>query len=188
MEFYDRNKLYGEVWSEPLTSVAKYYGVSDVAIKKACRQLNVLTPGRGYWQKVRNGARIDKPRLAPANGEIARHEKPRLNKQMGNAGLDAGAVVTSQVEMVPVADKLTHPHALVAKTFERMKNYWKASRDKEPVLSLFRGILNVRVSKSSAERALCIMDALLKYFEKQGFSIECGNDRPSHTIVVIDGE
>ena len=45
MEDYDREKLYQEVWSEPMTAVAKRYGVSDVALKKACRKLNVSNPG-----------------------------------------------------------------------------------------------------------------------------------------------
>jgi hypothetical protein len=36
MDIYDREKLYEEVWNESVTIVARKYGVSDVAIKKAC--------------------------------------------------------------------------------------------------------------------------------------------------------
>ncbi|NLB96602.1 MAG: hypothetical protein GX785_12955, partial [Armatimonadetes bacterium] len=36
---YERDKLYEEVWSEPVTAVAKRYGVSDVAIHKTCKRL-----------------------------------------------------------------------------------------------------------------------------------------------------
>ena len=40
-----REQLYAEVWAEPATKVAERYGVSDVAIAKWCRRMNV--PGRG---------------------------------------------------------------------------------------------------------------------------------------------
>ena len=43
-----------------MTTVAKKYGVSDVAIKKACTKLNVPTLGVDYWQKIKAGAKIDR--------------------------------------------------------------------------------------------------------------------------------
>jgi hypothetical protein len=48
---YDREKLYKEVWAEPTQKVAARYGVSDVALAKACRQLQIPKPPRGYWAK-----------------------------------------------------------------------------------------------------------------------------------------
>jgi len=48
---YDREKLYTEVWAEPTQKVAARYGISDVALAKACRQLQVPKPPRGYWAK-----------------------------------------------------------------------------------------------------------------------------------------
>jgi integrase len=52
---YNRKKLYDEVWSEPAISVAKWYGISDVALAKMCRKLSVPLPGVGYWAKVAAG-------------------------------------------------------------------------------------------------------------------------------------
>ena len=60
MSQYNRAKLYEEVWKEP---VAKRYGVSDTALAKACRRLNVPLPPRGYWAKVRAGASVSIPAL-----------------------------------------------------------------------------------------------------------------------------
>jgi len=45
-EIYEREKLYQEVWEEPVLVVAKRYGVSDVALAKACRRLAVPLPPR----------------------------------------------------------------------------------------------------------------------------------------------
>ena len=63
MKRYDRVKLYEEVWKEPVSVVARRYGVSDTALAKACRRLNVPLPPRGYWAKVRAGASVSIPAL-----------------------------------------------------------------------------------------------------------------------------
>jgi hypothetical protein len=55
---YDRERLYEEVWSEPTQQVAKRYGVSDVAIAKACALLGVPKPPRGYWAKKVAGQKV----------------------------------------------------------------------------------------------------------------------------------
>ncbi len=34
---YEREKLYKEVWAEPMTTVSKRYGISDVALRKNAR-------------------------------------------------------------------------------------------------------------------------------------------------------
>ena len=55
---YDRQRLYEEVWSEPTQQVAKRYGVSDVAIAKACALLAIPKPPRGYWAKKVAGQKV----------------------------------------------------------------------------------------------------------------------------------
>lgn len=63
MYTYDRNKLYEEVWHEPVSTVAKRYGVSNIALAKTCRRLNVPLPPRGYWAKVKSGQPVTRPKL-----------------------------------------------------------------------------------------------------------------------------
>ena len=61
---YERQRLYEEVWSEPTQQVAKRYGVSDVAIAKACALLAIPKPPRGYWAKKAAGQKLpDRPLL-----------------------------------------------------------------------------------------------------------------------------
>jgi len=62
-ETYDREKLYEEVWKEPALVVARRYGISSVALAKACRKLSVPLPPRGYWARVR--ARRNAPPRPP---------------------------------------------------------------------------------------------------------------------------
>ena len=55
---YNRQRLYEEVWAEPSQKVAQGYGVSDVAIAKACALLDIPKPPRGYWAKKAAGRRV----------------------------------------------------------------------------------------------------------------------------------
>lgn len=56
---YDRKTLYNEVWSAPITRVAQKYSVSDVAIHKTCKSMNIPTPPAGFWAKVRAGKKVE---------------------------------------------------------------------------------------------------------------------------------
>lgn len=69
VNLYEREKLYEEVWSKPVTHVAKDYGVSDVAIHKICKSMNIPTPPNGYWAKLKHGKEVKKVPLPPAEKE-----------------------------------------------------------------------------------------------------------------------
>ena len=63
-----REELYQLVWSEPVVKVATRFGVSDVAVAKACRKHNIPLPGRGYWARLEAGQKLKRPPLPdPAN-------------------------------------------------------------------------------------------------------------------------
>ena len=60
---YERVKLYEEVWAEAVTTVAKRYGISDVALRKICKKLAVPVPPLGYWARVAAGRKPPTPLL-----------------------------------------------------------------------------------------------------------------------------
>jgi hypothetical protein len=60
---FEREKLFDEVWTTPVTTLAKGYGLSDVGLRKICLALDVPLPPRGYWQKLAAGKRTPKPAL-----------------------------------------------------------------------------------------------------------------------------
>jgi hypothetical protein len=62
---YDREKIYEEIWSEPIQHVAKRYGISDVGLAKVCRKLNIPRPGRGYWAKKAAGKTVPRQMSLP---------------------------------------------------------------------------------------------------------------------------
>src|SRR3984885_2440146 len=54
-EQLSRTKLYDLVLSEPMWNLSARFGISDVALKKACARAIIPTPERGYWAKKEAG-------------------------------------------------------------------------------------------------------------------------------------
>ena len=50
-----KEELEELVWQMPTTKVAQLFGVSDKAIEKRCKLLNIEKPPRGYWRKLATG-------------------------------------------------------------------------------------------------------------------------------------
>lgn len=50
----DEDELIRLVWAFPTSAVARMLGVSDVAIAKRCKRLNIKKPPRGYWIKQKH--------------------------------------------------------------------------------------------------------------------------------------
>jgi hypothetical protein len=57
-----REKLYEQVWSEPMLKVAVRYGVSASYLARICKLMNVPKPERGYWARQAAGWN---PRIPP---------------------------------------------------------------------------------------------------------------------------
>lgn len=46
-----RRELYDLVWSKPISKLVEHFGVSGVAIAKACSRAHVPVPPRGWWAR-----------------------------------------------------------------------------------------------------------------------------------------
>lgn len=58
-----RSELFELVWSEPRTTLAKRFKLSDVAIGKHCRKANIPMPPPGYWARKLAGKTSTRPPL-----------------------------------------------------------------------------------------------------------------------------
>ena len=54
-EHPNKETLEKLIWTKPTLEVAKEFGVSDKAVEKLCKKLEVEKPPRGYWNKVKAG-------------------------------------------------------------------------------------------------------------------------------------
>ena len=63
---YDRERLFEELWSEPMNEVGRKRGMSEAALSTLCRKLEIPTPPRGYWaRKTAAQAQSPRPKLLP---------------------------------------------------------------------------------------------------------------------------
>lgn len=195
----DRATLYEEVWTTPVSRLAERYGISDVALKKVCRRMNVPTPPRGYWARVRHGHTVQKPPLPPpGRGTPETHTfypNPASEPEPGRPGPkpEIPAPLRSVADKVVVADALRNPDPFVVQTRDALKERLKTWRPEHRVYARLSpgetGTINVDVCPSSIPRALRLLDAVLKGARRAGFEVSAGrrgSERDVH--FVIEGE
>ena len=81
-----RTALYDLVWTKPVSELAKEFGISDVALAKRCRAINIPLPPRGYWARVAAGQKPRRPALPPFGSE-----RPRSHSDTTAKPLRSGA-------------------------------------------------------------------------------------------------
>lgn len=164
---FTREKLYEEVWTRPVTQLAKEIGVSDVALAKICRKLNVPVPPRGYWARIAAGHPSKRPALPTPTTTTAQAHVFR--RWRAPEGAIAPTVKEDDAPVVAVAPTLESPHRLIrtsrASLQRAAKEYNCPARPTEQAL-------DVAVSEVALDRALRVMDALLKALEERGHSVE----------------
>jgi hypothetical protein len=57
---FERNALYEEVWTVPLTHLAKKYSLSDNGLRKVCKAMNIPLPANGHWARIAAGQTIER--------------------------------------------------------------------------------------------------------------------------------
>ena len=65
--YYNREKLYSDVWKHSLAALCKQYGVLHAALVNACETLNVPRPPMGYWTQKELGKASSAPELPSFN-------------------------------------------------------------------------------------------------------------------------
>ena len=66
-----RQQLFEYVWTTPMRTLAKDFGISDVGLAKVCRRYDIPRPPVGYWAKLEHGKKVPKPSLR-ANEKLDR--------------------------------------------------------------------------------------------------------------------
>ncbi len=186
----DRATLYAQVWETPLSRLAPTYGVTDVALKKACDRLGVPTPPRGYWAKRQHGHDVPRPPLPSPTPGAPTSYTVRVT------GPSAAPIPEPQAERSPlppaldppptveVPDELRRPTPLVRATRAALKG---AATDTYGRLYTHRAPLDLEVSPQTLSRALRIADAFLRAAQAVGFQVETPPEG-GRAHFVVDGE
>jgi hypothetical protein len=178
----DRDKLYEEVWTEPMTKVSKRYEISDVALAKVCKKLEIPVPERGYWARVAHGQKPKQKALpkrskdTPQQSEVHPVPVPQWKEPTEAASL----------EEIHIPDILDAPHPL---TIKLRKSLEKQKPDSYGRLSSSREDINVQVGPESVQRLLRIVDAFVKASEERSYKfISQDRDQDRGVLILIDGQ
>ena len=184
-----RSELYELVWSEPMSTLAPKYGLSDVGMAKICRRLRVPRPWRGYWARKDAGQKV-KPTPLPKLPASSPTEflEVTLHRGVVRSADEAEGPVADQARFealpenrISVAAILSDPHPLVALTVKALRG---AKSNKGVLVPKAKKCLAIRVSIGSADRAACIFDALLKALDVRGFTTSL-RERNEKTETVV---
>lgn len=177
-----RNKLYEQVWKEPMSRLARRYNISDVGLAKVCRKLKVPIPPRGYWARVQSGQKPVRPEL------------PKLTK--GAPETATISPVVSRSRDLPEAVRLQRSfeadpaHRIVVNSDRKLHPFVQATKT---ALAAKRQSgsstvpLNIRVSEGIRDRALLLMSTMIYALEERGFSAEAAGEK-SGSALIIKGE
>ncbi|MCQ1530071.1 hypothetical protein [Lutispora saccharofermentans] len=192
----EREELYNEIWSEPVITVAKRYGMSDNGLRKHCKRLGIPLPPSGYWARVKAGQKVPKPALPKVTGELKKHVRNYAIKyrtgieQLTDAELMADEelcllkdetkkLIKDICSQVQVKGQLRSPHHLITEHKEEV--IYRKKRDKAlkqanfnstyyaNVKSKYREnnpILPINVSESNLNRVYRILDAIISTLEE----------------------
>lgn len=186
--FITREILYQKIWEIPAIKLALELGISDVALGKICKKLDIPKPPPGYWSRVQFGYKISIPSLPPAKKDIPSGayvtptEKQKCSPVTDKKVLDKVAQVTQPINKIKVSDSLRNPHPLTKQTKEILSN--SKPDDYGALIGRWKeDCLDIRVSKSSLKRSLLIMDALIKALEKNGMRFSGSKQRRGETEI-----
>jgi hypothetical protein len=181
-----REQLYEMVWSQPVWSLAKKWGVSDVGLAKVCKRHNIPRPSLGYWAKRQAGIKVQQKPLPKGDDEriieISGHPRDNENTNQKKPYFKVTKSLRRQLSSIVVSKTLTEPHALVKQTADILGP--RPPNRIGIIEPLRKHSLNVEVSPISLQRALRIMDALLKALEDMGGTVSL---KGNSTLVSING-
>jgi len=162
-----RERLYEEVWAEPMTKVALKYNVSSSFMARVCTWLNVPRPERGYWAKLAVGKTTRRPPLPEAEpgdelewnryGQARRAKlpppKPPREKKTKHR---------SRSELPERHPLLQDAQQYFDEARETSDGYLKPSK---------RLMVDVIASKQTCSRALDVANELFLLFEESGHEV-----------------
>src|ERR1700737_3808082 len=191
-----REKLHEAVWSEPMRTVAKRFGVSDVALAKRCRRMAIPLPGRGYWAKKAAGKKVRPISLPKAiSGQTIESFEINLRRTVSvepsSAELNVGPVwdqkrfEASPENQIVVPTTLEKPRKEIRHTRASLN---RAGRNQRGLLRpTDKGCFDIQVTKTSIGRAILIAQALLDAADARSIEFTLSSDNKLRTVFAVQG-
>jgi len=177
-----REELYENVWSTPMMQLAKEFNMSDVGLDKVCKKMEIPRPGRGYWRKIETG---QKPKLKklPALTKNGQSRVQIWPEKYRNESLPK---IDKQTTNIDFMSALVDPHPLVEATQNTLLN--GKPDEKGIIKKCAKRVLQINVTHGTVDRALLIMDTILKEAEKRGYFVALEKqDEGCKTTITVEG-
>lgn len=181
--------LHHQLWQKSMSAIAKDWNISAQSIRKACDKFNIPRPQSGHWTLVSLGKapiKISLPKNVDESLMIT--IKKRIKAKISKSVAKPNTIGVKQ--KLAVAKRVTklHPLSVLAKQHYKKPMF---EHDKLMVSPWQIETYQFAVSPEKFDRALKIFDALVKYFDKQGWKFEITDNftrRSKINAVVIDGK
>lgn len=184
-----RKELYDLVWSEPMRTLSKRFGLSDNGLRKHCKSMNIPTPPVGYWNKLEHGKPVEVIPL-PENYEgkktnvdlrevnISEQKQIDLSPPLNIKAIRELEIRQGDISSFIVPEVLYAKDALIIDTKEKHREDmipW--SQRKNPYKSKIKDSLDIYVGEKSIDRALCIFSTIISALRFRGYDIKIDNKR-----------
>lgn len=163
----------------PISKLAPAWSTTIAGIIKVCDLMNIPRPGSGHWALVQRGWEMERSPLPPAEADTPvaavvvqgkKRPKPKPVEQ-------AEKVETETQPKVEVPEDLRNAHRLVKQTHKALTTDTYVHNGFVQTRSGLDHPLSVAVSPEGLERALRILDAIIKAVIEKGGRFERGPER-----------
>ncbi|MFD0792061.1 hypothetical protein ACFQZX_00450 [Mucilaginibacter litoreus] len=173
---FTREELYNHVWSKPISKLEKELNLSNWDIKQWCKKLEVPLPPVGHWTRLQFGKPVEQIPLPPLS-ETA--EKALAVAEADPPDLAASRQVHAPPILFPgetelsfaVPDRLINPDKLTLAAEHTLRSRITKPNPEFGTVHTELEQLNIRVSPGNINRALRIMDVLVKAWKRRGYRI-----------------
>ncbi len=176
-----RIALYEKVWATPMMHLAEEFGLSGPGLAKICLRYKIPRPSRGYWAKKRHGISVRQTPLPKTTDskldKIVIHMGIKEVDESLSPKANAAIAYEKQTEnQISVPTSLNDPLSIIERT---SKSLHSARPDERGLVRpRAKKALDIAVRKVNINRAMLIMDALLKALKDRGYSVKTeGKDR-----------
>jgi hypothetical protein len=172
-----RQELFDLVWTTPMQTLARRYGITDVALKKRCKKHGIPTPGVGYWARVAAGQKLKRPPLPKPPG-------PHLDRIVLKPALPVRPPMPKEeLPIISMPAKLVGPHDVTLWAEERLK---EASKDAYGRLEVGgRYHPDLCIQPETVKRALLLLDTVAKALVERGIDVAIAPYHEKWAPVVI---
>lgn len=185
-----RQELYNLVWSKPMTKLALEYNISYIDLREICKKKDIPIPLLGHWQKIQFNKKvkvIPLPKDFKGEDSIILNEiETKENEEIINFHKLLKEITDDTSLSFKVQDKLSNPDKLISEAKEDFAT--KAKQEYgiyRGITTTSSGIISISVAPKNCNRALRIMDKIIKLLKQRGHNVVV---KSNTTVVVIKEE